>query len=86
MTPPIQLIAVCTGTAQPLPMGTRHVLSGIRKQPVPGPVHAAPLGLAGDEQADLSLHGGLDKGDASSVTAVRRALCGDGMQGANRSQ
>lgn len=61
MTPPIQLIAVCTGTAQPLPMGTRRVLSGIRKQAVPGPVHAAPLGLAGDEQADLSLHGGLDK-------------------------
>lgn len=41
--------------------GGREVLSGIGKTSVPGPVAVSPLGLAGDEQADLSVHGGLDK-------------------------
>ena len=37
------------------------MLSAIGKSPVSGPVAAGPLGLAGDEQADLSVHGGLGK-------------------------
>lgn len=37
------------------------VLSGIGKLPVAGPVAIQKLGLGGDEQADLSVHGGLDK-------------------------
>ncbi|BDT68179.1 protein YiiM [Comamonadaceae bacterium OS-1] len=41
--------------------GGRRVLSGIGKHAVTGPVAVGPLGLAGDEQADLSVHGGLDK-------------------------
>ena len=40
---------------------SQTVRSGIRKQPVVGKVAVRPLGLAGDEQADLSVHGGLDK-------------------------
>ncbi len=39
----------------------RAVLTGIHKQAVSGPVPVMPLGLTGDEQADLSVHGGLDK-------------------------
>lgn len=39
----------------------RSVLTAIHKQPVTDPVPVMPLGLAGDEQADLSVHGGLDK-------------------------
>lgn len=35
--------------------------SGIFKSPVEGPVHAGPLGLSGDGQADLQVHGGPDK-------------------------
>jgi len=35
--------------------------SAIGKHPAGGPVMAGPLGLAGDEQADLSVHGGTDK-------------------------
>ncbi len=35
--------------------------SAIRKQPLAGPVPVGPLGLAGDEQNDLSVHGGLSK-------------------------
>ncbi len=39
----------------------RSVLTAIHKQPVSGPVPVMRLGLMGDEQADLSVHGGLDK-------------------------
>ena len=38
-----------------------RVKTGIHKLPVAGPVQANRLSLAGDEQADLSVHGGLDK-------------------------
>lgn len=38
-----------------------RIMSGIHKQPVAGAVRADKLGLAGDEQADLTVHGGLDK-------------------------
>lgn len=42
--------------------GEKHrVRTGIHKQPVAGAVQVDRLGLAGDEQADLSVHGGLDK-------------------------
>lgn len=39
----------------------RQVASAIHKQPVNGSVEVKKLGLEGDEQADLSVHGGLDK-------------------------
>jgi len=35
--------------------------TGIFKQPVRGPVRVGTLGLAGDRQADLTVHGGADK-------------------------
>lgn len=38
-----------------------RIATGIHKQPVQGPVAIGKLGLAGDEQADPSVHGGLDK-------------------------
>lgn len=42
--------------------GTLHrIASAINKMPVPGKVDVGRLGLAGDEQADLTVHGGLDK-------------------------
>ena len=37
------------------------VPSAIAKRAVAGPVAVGPLGLGGDEQADLSVHGGLSK-------------------------
>lgn len=37
------------------------VLSGIDKRPTPAPVAVGALGLAGDAQADLAVHGGADK-------------------------
>lgn len=42
-------------------MGGRHILTAIGKSSVSGPVPVGRLGLNGDEQADLSVHGGLDK-------------------------
>lgn len=60
MRPP-RVLSVSVAAAQPLRVGTRTVLSGIGKRPVAGDVAVGRLGLAGDEQADPSVHGGLDK-------------------------
>jgi hypothetical protein len=57
----MKVLQVCTGRAQTLRAGGREVLSAIAKAPVAGPVAVGPLGLEGDEQADLSVHGGLAK-------------------------
>lgn len=35
--------------------------SAIAKAPVAGPLHVCFLGITGDEQADLTVHGGVDK-------------------------
>ncbi len=55
------LLHLNVGPARPLLAGGSEVLSGIVKRPVPGPLAVGPLGLAGDEQADPSVHGGLAK-------------------------
>ena len=57
----MRILSLNTGAARPLRVGTRSVLSAIGKSPVTGPVTVGPLGLQGDEQADPSVHGGLDK-------------------------
>ncbi len=60
-TPTVRLTSVNVARALPLMAGGRKVLSGIGKRAVPGPVKVHRMGLDGDEQADLSVHGGLDK-------------------------
>ncbi len=57
----MRVLSVNTGIARPLRIGGRDILSAIGKVPVPGPVAVGPLGLQGDEQADPTVHGGLDK-------------------------
>jgi len=57
----MQLLGVQVGKVRPLQVGDQQVMSGIRKQAVRGPVAVSALGLAGDEQADLTVHGGLAK-------------------------
>jgi MOSC domain-containing protein YiiM len=57
----VRVLSVNTGQARLLRVGERNVLSGIGKAPQTGPVAVGPLGLAGDEQADLNVHGGLSK-------------------------
>jgi MOSC domain-containing protein YiiM len=56
-----QILSVNIGTAREVEIGGRPVLTAIGKHRVAGPVAVQPLGLAGDEQADLSVHGGLSK-------------------------
>ena len=56
-----QVISVQIGRAQPLQIGDRTVLSGIGKRAVTGSIAVNKLGLEGDEQADLTVHGGLSK-------------------------
>jgi MOSC domain-containing protein YiiM len=51
--------AVHVGRVRPL--GPNSVLSGFVKRPVDGPVRVTSIGLDGDEQADLRVHGGADK-------------------------
>lgn len=43
------------------PLGSQQAPSGFVKHAVSGPVHAGLLGLEGDEQADLRVHGGAEK-------------------------
>lgn len=55
------LQSIQLGKAAALQIQGRSIQSAIRKQPVAGDVQVRPLGLHGDEQVDLSVHGGLDK-------------------------
>lgn len=55
------LLSVQTASARRVRIQGRSILTAIHKQPVSASVAVGPLGLAGDEQADLSVHGGLDK-------------------------
>jgi MOSC domain-containing protein YiiM len=57
----LQLVHINLGQVRPLRVGERKLMSAIGKTPVFGPVRVGLLGLAGDAQADLSVHGGLDK-------------------------
>ncbi|MBU3562344.1 MOSC domain-containing protein [Polynucleobacter sp. Tro8-14-1] len=66
----MKLLSISAGKVAPL-FGNHHpnyksVASAIRKQVVsdsenPAPVKITPLGIKGDEQADLSVHGGIEK-------------------------
>ena len=56
-----QLLSIQTGQVRPLMVGGRKLVSAIGKITVSGSVAVGVLGLAGDEQADLSVHGGLSK-------------------------
>ena len=56
-----KLLSIQVARAQPLLIEGKPVLSAIEKTKVSGAVTVKPLGLDGDEQADLSVHGGLSK-------------------------
>jgi len=43
------------------PLGPNGVPSGFEKHGVSSAVNVVPLGIVGDEQADLRVHGGPDK-------------------------
>jgi MOSC domain-containing protein YiiM len=56
-----QLLSIQVAQARRVQISGRTILTAIHKQSVSGDVSVARLGLEGDEQADLSVHGGLDK-------------------------
>jgi MOSC domain-containing protein YiiM len=52
---------VNVGQVREVDTGRRTIRTAIWKYPVPGPVVVAGVNLAGDDQADRSVHGGPDK-------------------------
>lgn len=61
----MHIVSINRGKVAPLFVtesgSTQSVVSGIRKQAVDGLVQIERLGIEGDEQADLTVHGGIDK-------------------------
>ena len=55
------LLSIQIGQVRPLMVGGRKLVSAIGKTAVAGPIEVGVLGLTGDEQADLTVHGGLSK-------------------------
>jgi len=53
--------SIQTGTARKVAIHGRTVLTAIHKTRLDGMVQVGALGLQGDEQADLTVHGGLEK-------------------------
>lgn len=72
------LIAVSIGRPRDVEWQGRPLRTSIFKTPVAGPVEANRLGLEGDSQSDLSVHGGVDKAvyayDESSTAYWRERL------------
>ncbi len=57
----MKLVSVNVGLPRETIWKGREVKTGIFKEPIEGPVMVRKLNLDGDGQADLSVHGGLDK-------------------------
>ena len=61
------VVSIQVGQVRPLAIATaggrveRLVDSGIAKEPREGPIRCEALGFVGDHQADLKVHGGIDK-------------------------
>jgi MOSC domain-containing protein YiiM len=55
------LVSVNVGRPRIVDTGSREISTAIWKQPVEDRVRVRGVNLAGDEQADLSVHGGPDK-------------------------
>jgi len=57
----MKLISVNVGLPRDIMSGGKPVRSSIWKNPVQGRVHVSTLNVNGDQQSDLSVHGGVDK-------------------------
>lgn len=81
----MKVSSVQVAQARKVLIGGRSILTAIHKLPVHGPVAVGSLGLAGDEQADLSVHGGLEKAvyayPAEHYDFWRRARADAGVAG-----
>jgi MOSC domain-containing protein YiiM len=57
----MRILSVNVARTRTVPIDGREVPTAIGKRPVEGAVEVRALGLAGDEQADPTVHGGLAK-------------------------
>jgi len=57
----MMLVSVNVGLPREVDWRGQKVLTSIFKEPVPGRVRVLSLNLEGDQQSDLSVHGGRDK-------------------------
>ena len=57
----MKILSVQVGRPRPVTFDGHVTRTGIYKSPVDGPVRVGILNLEGDEQADLTVHGGLSK-------------------------
>jgi MOSC domain-containing protein YiiM len=57
----VKVVSINVGRPREVEWRGKAVSTSIFKAPVTGPVRVQRLNLAGDEQADLSVHGGVDK-------------------------
>ena len=57
----MKIVSVNVGLPRPVQWRGRRIMTGIFKEPVEGRVQVRKLNLEGDGQADLSVHGGVDK-------------------------
>jgi MOSC domain-containing protein YiiM len=57
----MKLISIQVGKPREVAYRNRTITTGIFKDPVSGPVFVRTLNLDGDGQADLKVHGGVDK-------------------------
>ena len=57
----MKLISVSVGLPKQVPSQGKTVRTSIFKTPVNGPVRVTALNLDGDQQSDLTVHGGIDK-------------------------
>src|SRR3954468_16069083 len=59
--PIMKVVSVNVGLPREVLWKGRKVTTGIFKDPVAGPVQVRKLNLEGDQQADLTVHGGPEK-------------------------
>lgn len=57
----MKLLSVNVGLPREIDIGGKTVRTSIWKSPVQGRVHVSTLNLDGDQQSDLTVHGGIDK-------------------------
>jgi MOSC domain-containing protein YiiM len=57
----MKLVSINVGLPREIAWRGKLVTTGIFKQPITGPVMVRTLNADGDQQADLSVHGGIDK-------------------------
>jgi len=57
----MKLLSICVGLLREIDWKGKPVRTSIFKTPVTGRIPVTKLNLKGDQQSDLSVHGGIDK-------------------------